>query len=64
MLRNNLVQDSLSVTIQLDSLLSRKVLELLVQSAGAGRGSRKLVVQSDDNFLSVEDFLPAGFFQA
>ena len=61
MLRHNLVQDSLSVTIQLDSLLSREVLKLLVQSTGAGRGGGKLVVQSDDNFLSVEDLAPAGF---
>ena len=50
------------MTIQLDPFLSGEILELLVQSAGAGRGGRKLVVQSDDNFLSVEDVAPAGFF--
>ena len=62
MLRNHLVKDSLSMTIQLDPLLGGESLELLVQSAGARRGSRKLVVQGDDDLLPVEDFSPAGFF--
>ena len=62
MLRDNLVKDSLSVTIQLKPLLGGESLELLVQSTGARRGSRKLVVQRDDHLLPVEDFWPAGFF--
>jgi len=33
-----------------------------VQSTGGDRGGRKLVVQSDDDFLGVGDLAPAGFF--